>query len=252
MVLNGLGFIERRLYLFPDFFDDIAVERLLSKGITREHLNDAVLGQTLDAIAAYSPTELFSEIVAQCLLPTEFGSHCIHIDTTNFSVTGEYEPDFNVGEIEITYSHPKDGRWDLKRFVLGMASNQYGVPLFLQTFSGNESDKETIMTIIENLKDNLRSYEKVYPVADSAFYTAQNLQNMGQHLFWISRVPATIAEARTLIYSECSFSPCSDERYGCSEYFSKYAGSGKNGSCTTQQRCTLDRKRRLRRIWRRI
>ena len=23
MVLNGLGFIERRLYLFPDFFDDI-------------------------------------------------------------------------------------------------------------------------------------------------------------------------------------------------------------------------------------
>ena len=33
MVLNGLGFIERRLYLFPDFFDDIAVERLLGEGI---------------------------------------------------------------------------------------------------------------------------------------------------------------------------------------------------------------------------
>lgn len=32
MILNGLGFIERRLYLFPDFFDDIAVERLLGGG----------------------------------------------------------------------------------------------------------------------------------------------------------------------------------------------------------------------------
>lgn len=47
----------------------------------------------------------------------------------NFSVNGEYDPDFNTGEIEITYGYPKDGRWDLKRFILGMASNQHGVPL---------------------------------------------------------------------------------------------------------------------------
>ena len=32
MVLNGLGFIERRLYLFPDFFDDIAISRLVGEG----------------------------------------------------------------------------------------------------------------------------------------------------------------------------------------------------------------------------
>ncbi|TAJ45727.1 hypothetical protein [Methanofollis fontis] len=80
------------------------------------------------------------------------------------------------------------------------------------------------MTIIENLKDNLRSDEKVYLVADSAFNAAKNLQSMGQRLFWISRVPATITETRTLIRSECSFSPCADERYGYSEHFSEYAG----------------------------
>jgi len=28
MILNGLGFIERRLYLFPDFFDDIIVNNV--------------------------------------------------------------------------------------------------------------------------------------------------------------------------------------------------------------------------------
>jgi len=134
MVLNGLGFVERRLYLFPDFFDDIALNRLIGPGITRDNLNDDVFGRTLDAIAEYGPTELFNEIVGECLLHSDFGTHCVHIDTTNFSVTGNYEPDFGTEEIQITYGYPKDGRWDLKRFVLGIAANQHGVPLFLQTF----------------------------------------------------------------------------------------------------------------------
>ena len=123
----------------------------------------------MDAIADYGPTELFNEIVYECLLPTEFGSHCIHVDTTNFSVSGEYESDSNTGEIQITYGHPKDGRWDLKRFVLGIAANQHGVPLFLQTFSGNESDKEILRTIIQALVKNLKSDEKVYHVALMSF-----------------------------------------------------------------------------------
>ncbi len=82
MVLNGLGFIEQ-------FFDNIALERLIGEGITTEQINDDVLGRTMDAIAEYGPTELFSEIVANFLISTEFGSHYIHVDTTNFSVTGE-------------------------------------------------------------------------------------------------------------------------------------------------------------------
>jgi len=69
MVLNGLGFVERRLYLYPEFFSDIAVDRLLGDGLTTEHLNDDVLGRTLDAIAAYGPTELFNAIVAEACSP---------------------------------------------------------------------------------------------------------------------------------------------------------------------------------------
>ena len=51
MVLNGLGFIERRLYLYPEFFSDIAVDRFLGSSVTPEQLNDDVLGRTLDAMA---------------------------------------------------------------------------------------------------------------------------------------------------------------------------------------------------------
>jgi transposase len=67
MILNGLGFVERRLYLYPEFFEGIAIERLLGPGVKREHLTDDTLGRTLDAIAEYGPTELFNEIVARCL-----------------------------------------------------------------------------------------------------------------------------------------------------------------------------------------
>lgn len=223
MVLNGLGFIERRLYLFPDFFDDIALSRLVGDGITRDHLNDDVFGRTLDAIAEYGPTELFNQIVAECLFPSEFGSHCIHVDTTNFSVTGDYEPDFGCDEIQITYGYPKDGRWDLKRFVLGIAANQHGVPLFLQTFSGNESDKETLRTIIRDLTENLKSDEKVYHVADSEFYTPETLRLLGQRTFWISRVPGTISQVKDLESTELPFTPCRDPRYSFSEHWVKYA-----------------------------
>jgi len=193
MVLNGLGFIERRLYLFPEFFDDIAISRLVGDGITRDHLNDDVFGRTLDAIAEYGPTELFNEIVAECLLPSEFGSHCVHVDTTNFSVTGNYEPDFGTKRSRSPTDIPKMGDGTSNDLYWGSLQTSTGFPLFLQTFSGNESDKESIRTIICDLTENLKSHEKVYHVTDSEFYTPETLQLLGQHTFWISRVSGTIA-----------------------------------------------------------
>jgi transposase len=40
IILNGLGFVSQPLYLFPHFFKDKAVERLLGKGIKAADLND--------------------------------------------------------------------------------------------------------------------------------------------------------------------------------------------------------------------
>jgi len=188
MVMNGLGYTQRRFYLFPSFFTDIAASRFLGSGITPEHLNDDVLGRTLDAIAAYGPTELFNEIALKSLLQSDYGSYCLHVDTTSFSVSGEYDSDFNSHEISITYGHSKDHRTDMKQFVLGMATDQRGIPLYLQPASGNASDKKTLHQIISHLTDNLKHPSKVYHVADAAFYTAENITTVGSHTFWISRV----------------------------------------------------------------
>jgi transposase len=44
IILNGLGFVAKPLYLFSNFFQDKAVEHLLGKGVKAEDLNEEVQG----------------------------------------------------------------------------------------------------------------------------------------------------------------------------------------------------------------
>ena len=46
IILNGLGFVSRPLYLFPQFFSDKATEYLLGKGVFPKHLNDEKIGRS--------------------------------------------------------------------------------------------------------------------------------------------------------------------------------------------------------------
>ena len=48
MILNGLGFSNRKLYLVPQYFANKPVEHLLGAGIKADMLNDDCLGHTLD------------------------------------------------------------------------------------------------------------------------------------------------------------------------------------------------------------
>ena len=40
-------------------------------------------------------------------LQTELGTELIHVDTTDFSVYGDYDPDFNCSSISITKGFPR-------------------------------------------------------------------------------------------------------------------------------------------------
>ena len=223
MVLNGLGFVGQRLYLFPDFFKNISTERLFGDGITKEDLNQYAIGETLDRIVKYGTTKLFTEITLHIMTRLPIPVHCLHTDTTSVSVCGAYE-DEETESIDITFGIPKNGRWDLKQFVLSMIVNQHGIPLFMNTHSGNASDKKTILESIKSLKSVLRPESKVYYVADSSFYTDNNIQNMGKS-FWISRVPATISEAKELLAANLTLETLkSDERYSFYQTFVEYGG----------------------------
>src|SRR6516225_8342541 len=65
MILNGLGFANRRLYLVSQFFATKPVEHLLGAGITAEMLHDDCLGRTLDWLHDHDATALFAGIARQ-------------------------------------------------------------------------------------------------------------------------------------------------------------------------------------------
>ena len=67
MIINGLGFTNRRLYLTPQFFESKAVDNLLGKGVKAEHLDDHTLGKCLDEIAEYGVTKIFGEVVLEMM-----------------------------------------------------------------------------------------------------------------------------------------------------------------------------------------
>ncbi|MDI6886795.1 MAG: DUF4277 domain-containing protein, partial [archaeon] len=50
MILNALGFVDRPLYLFPEFMTTKPVEILIREGLKAEDFNDDVLGRTLDKL----------------------------------------------------------------------------------------------------------------------------------------------------------------------------------------------------------
>ena len=183
MILNGMGFVDRPLYMTPEFFNKVPCSRLLGEGAYPGYLDDDALGKTLDCISEYGPTELFNEIILNGVMKKlGLHTHLLHLDTTSFSLM-EYLEEVEV-DIQINLGLPKDGRWDLKRFVVGLACNHHGMSLFMKAFSGNESDRKSLMSMIESLKKGLCSTDKVYHVLDSAFYTKENLRG-GWHQYFL-------------------------------------------------------------------
>jgi transposase len=214
--------VERRLYIFPTYFENIAVEKLFGPGISHEDFNEDNVGRTLDRINKYGSTKLFNQIALKCMQQLSFGTHLLHVDTTSFSVHGGYEGDDCKPAIEITFGHPKDGRWDLKQFVLSMVTNQAGIPLFVEAHSGNKSDKKTIIETIQNLRSNLNFNEKIYFVADSAFFSMENINLLGDRTLWITHVPSTVGEVKDLLNSDLEMKRCSDDRYCFFETETRY------------------------------
>jgi transposase len=208
MVLNGLGFANRALYLTPHFFQDKPVDRLIGEGIEAQHLNDTVLGRNLDAIYDYNPEKLYSQLAARAVgrlgLLTRFG----HLDSTSFHTDGRYpdaESDEEEGVIRITKGYSRDHRPDLNQIVLQLiCERQAGIPLLMKPLSGNSSDKtdfrKTIQAHIDQMKND---FSLKYLVADSALYTAQTLREISM-ILWVSRVPETLRLAQDIIHAVAS------------------------------------------------
>ena len=125
MILNGLGFIDDRLYMFPEFLANKPVDRLFSPDVLADQFNDDALGRCLDAISKYGVTKLFSELAFEIGTEHKLLGHTAHFDTTSLTVYGAYEEQDELAkknEFNITYGYSKDKRPDLKQMILNLAT----------------------------------------------------------------------------------------------------------------------------------
>ncbi len=203
MVLNGLGFVNRPLYLTPEFYANKPVEVLIGPGITAEDLNDDCLGRALDVAYQVGVTRIFMEVASYALWVMRIVTRFAHVDTSAFSVEGAYVGQEDAGEgvpIKITYGYSKDHRPDLKQAMLGLiCANAQSIPVYLTALDGNRSDKKSLPQIAQAYLGQFEeSEEKPYIIADSAFYSEDNLRDLSGVL-WISRVPATLTQAKQML-----------------------------------------------------
>lgn len=91
MILNGLGFTNRRLYLTHQFFETKPVEILLDEEIKATDITDHALGRALDEIAEYGSSKLFGEVAFEVAIENNLLGALNHLDTTSISVNGEYQ-----------------------------------------------------------------------------------------------------------------------------------------------------------------
>ena len=79
MILNGLGYINKQLYLVPKFFSDKPLNILFKRDVKAEWFNDDSLGRTLDALYQYGVSKLYQIIALKAmnvlgLIPKTFHS----------------------------------------------------------------------------------------------------------------------------------------------------------------------------------
>lgn len=154
MILNGLGFTNRRLYLTHQFFETKPVSRLLGADIEAKDLTDYILGHTLDDIWSYGSSQLFGEVAFDVVLENGLLGHLNYIDTTSLSVEGEYDVADKENVIHITHGYSKDKRPDLKQAVLSLVVNGSSyMPIWMEALDGNSSDKTNFHETIKRVNE---------------------------------------------------------------------------------------------------
>mgnify|MGYP003394104579 CR=1 FL=1 len=193
MILNGLGFANRPLSLTPQFFAGKPLDLLFRPGVKADMFNRFKLGRTLDEVNTYGCDLLFSEIARAVCRQEAIDQRFNHLDTTSFSLTGDYAPESDQQAITITHGYSKDHRPDLKQAVLElMVSQDGGVPLVSKTWDGNAADSQIFQDRAKALLSTFaQSPTPRYLIADSKLYTKDNAVQL-KSLGFITRIPDTL------------------------------------------------------------
>ncbi len=245
LILNGLGYIDTRLYMFPKFLENKPVEKLFREGIDAEDFNEFSLGRTLDKIYEYGPTKLFSEIALQIAINHNLFDRTINVDTTSLSLYGEF-PTSEISQNEEPkasdraptialeclknqrpeYGYAKNKRFDLKQMILLIAkTGPANLPIHMEALSGNTSDKVSLEQATQRISkfcEELNKMDDFLFVGDSAMYTS--CLNNKSKLLWLSRVPETYVNCKKVLSNNYEKWTDLENGYKFVEIDSQYSG----------------------------
>jgi len=204
MIVNGLGFHSSTLHMFPQFFANKPVERLIGPGISADDLNDDVLGRCLDALFEADVSTLYQVMAAQVVERLGLKSTAVHLDITSFHVDGAYDcaDGDAIGKLQLVRGYSRDHRPELNQVILELiCENQAGLPVYMQALSGNSNDSKAFaQTVRRHLSSLKAAQESRYLVGDAALYCADTLQLLEQQQqLFVTRVPVTLNEAKQAV-----------------------------------------------------
>ena len=232
MILNGLGFVSRPLYLSPEFFHNKPVDLLVGEGIEADDLNDDCLGRALDQLFKQGVTEVFATVSARALQVFGIETRYAHLDSTSFGLHGEYESDEanSLDEpipIRITHGYSRDRRPDLKQAMVSLiCANQASLPTWFRALDGNSSDSSSFIETIHAYLTQFTADDHLPVfVADAALYNEKTLRQLPAECRIVTRVPATLKAVKDIyakVDNEDLFIADNETRY--MEFGAYYAG----------------------------
>ena len=243
MILNGLGYVNKQLYLTPQFFKDKPLKKLFGREIESSWLNDDTLGRTLDRLFEYGVTPLYEKIAKKALDILKLTPSTIHLDSTSFHLDGKYtnqETDIQESKattkekkeqrvpITITQGYSRDHHPHLSQVVLNLiVEHQAGIPIWIQPANGNQIDTQAFAKItkehIASMKNAFDTQIKV--ISDAAAFTSKTMQEFKKNnMLFISRVPAKLKQAKEILqnYNEKEFITLDDTNYQAITYTVEY------------------------------
>jgi transposase len=237
MIINGLGFVSKPLYMFPKYFETIPCEHLIGEGVKPAYLNDDKLGRVMDKLFIKGLSSIFLAISINTIEKFKISTLTSHLDSSSMHVHGEHKSSFpeiifeksksknnqkkqdnkeeqaekvekaeKVEEeelvkskqaINVTYGYSRDHRPDLKQFLMQLISSGDGD---IPIFFQSASGNQTDSSCFGEIAVNYKqqvNFDSLI-VADCALYTEQNIKMM-TGIKWLSRVPLSIKEAKLLV-----------------------------------------------------
>lgn len=229
LILNGLGFTGRALYLGPEFFDNKPLDVLIGPGISADELNADTLARALDDIYAFGPTALFAHVASHACNTFGLKPAAGHLDTTSISFSGQYlDSTEEPTEVQITHGYSKDHKPDLKQLIVVLlCAYKSSIPTWFAVQSGNKSDKASLVESIESFYKQLADApEPFVTIFDAGGYSGENINRIKGRTHFLSRVPETINEVKALYDATqlSAMTQAADPRYHYKEVESHYGG----------------------------